>query len=52
VVAMSPVKHQGYAVQWFALAAALCGLFVYFGFNSNINNSLRKRSDAVSPPPN
>lgn len=31
VVAMSPDKHLGYAVQWFALAAALLGLFIYFG---------------------
>jgi surfeit locus 1 family protein len=50
VVAMNPVKHQGYAVQWFAMAAALCGLFVYFGFNSTANTSLRKRSDACSEP--
>jgi surfeit locus 1 family protein len=50
VVSMSPVKHQGYAVQWFALAAALCGLFVYFGFNSTANN-LRKRNDACTDRP-
>jgi surfeit locus 1 family protein len=50
VVAMSPVKHQGYAVQWFAMAAALCGLFVYFGFNSTANTSLRKRTDACNDP--
>lgn len=50
VVVMSPVKHQGYAVQWFAMAAALCGLFVYFGFNSTAHTSLRKRSDACSDP--
>jgi cytochrome oxidase assembly protein ShyY1 len=31
VVAMSPDKHLGYAVQWFALAVALLGLFIYFG---------------------
>lgn len=31
VVAMSPDKHLGYAVQWFALAAALLGLFIYLG---------------------
>lgn len=50
VVAMSPAKHQGYAVQWFALALALSVLFVYFGFNSTANNPLRKRSDACSDP--
>ena len=31
VVAMGPDKHLGYAVQWFALAGALLGLFIYFG---------------------
>ena len=34
VVAMSPDKHTGYAVQWFALAAALCGLYLYFGWRN------------------
>lgn len=34
VVAMSPGKHQGYAVQWFALAAALLGLYVYLGIHN------------------
>ena len=34
VVAMGPERHQAYAVQWFALAAALLGLFVYFGFHA------------------
>lgn len=34
VVAMSPDKHLGYAVQWFALAAALLGLFVYLGLSN------------------
>ncbi len=28
-----PGKHLGYAVQWFALAAALLGLFVYLGIH-------------------
>lgn len=50
VVVMGPEKHIGYAVQWFALAVALCVLFVYFGFNSTANNPLRKRSDACSDP--
>ncbi|MGH8354113.1 MAG: SURF1 family protein [Pseudomonas sp.] len=31
VVAMGPEKHLGYAVQWFALAAALLGLYLYRG---------------------
>ncbi|MDM8348932.1 SURF1 family protein [Pseudomonas sp. sp1636] len=33
VVAMSPDKHLGYAVQWFALATALLGLFIYLGLH-------------------
>ncbi|MBE7373291.1 SURF1 family protein [Pseudomonas lopnurensis] len=31
VTSMSPSQHLGYAVQWFALAAALLALFIYFG---------------------
>lgn len=31
VTSMSPQQHLGYAVQWFALAAALLALFIYFG---------------------
>lgn len=31
VVAMGPEKHLGYAVQWFALAATLLGLYLWFG---------------------
>lgn len=34
IVAMSPDKHLGYAVQWFALGAALIGLFIYFGLHN------------------
>ena len=34
VVAMGPERHQAYAVQWFALAAALLALFIYFGFHA------------------
>ena len=35
IIAMSPDKHLGYAVRWFALAAALLGLFIYLGlFNA------------------
>ena len=33
IVGMGPEKHLGYAVQWFALAAALCALFIYFGIH-------------------
>lgn len=31
VTSMSPQQHTGYAVQWFALAAALLALFIYWG---------------------
>ena len=34
IVAMSPDKHLGYAVQWFALAATLFGLFIYLGLHN------------------
>lgn len=39
VVAMAPEKHLGYAVQWFALAAALLGLFIYFGLRKGRENN-------------
>lgn len=35
VVAMGPEKHLGYAVQWFALAAALVLLYLYYGWHNN-----------------
>lgn len=31
LVASGPEKHTGYAVQWFALAATLLGMYLYFG---------------------
>jgi cytochrome oxidase assembly protein ShyY1 len=34
VVAMGPEKHLGYAVQWFALAVALFGLYLYLGWHN------------------
>ncbi|WP_068828901.1 SURF1 family protein [Pseudomonas sp. BMS12] len=34
LVAMGPEKHTGYAVQWFALAAALLCLYFYFGWQN------------------
>lgn len=30
---MSPEKHVGYAVRWFALATALVLLYLYFGWH-------------------
>ncbi|CAG8868963.1 hypothetical protein PS627_03307 [Pseudomonas fluorescens] len=35
IVAMGPEKHLGYAVQWFALAAALVLLYLYFGWHNH-----------------
>jgi len=35
VVALGPEQHIGYAVQWFAMALTLAGLYLYFGFNNN-----------------
>ncbi|WP_085638771.1 MULTISPECIES: SURF1 family protein [unclassified Pseudomonas] len=34
VVAMGPEKHLGYAVQWFAMATALLGLYLYLGWHN------------------
>ena len=31
LVSMGPERHLGYAVQWFALAATLLGLYLWFG---------------------
>lgn len=31
-VNQTPATHRGYAVQWFSLAAALLGLYLYLGF--------------------
>ncbi|BAN45787.1 SURF1 family protein [Metapseudomonas resinovorans] len=39
VVAMGPEKNLGYAVQWFAMAAALLGLFIYFGLRKGRENN-------------
>ena len=33
VVSMGPEKHRGYAVQWFAMATALAGLYLYLGWH-------------------
>ncbi|MCF7200579.1 SURF1 family protein [Pseudomonas oligotrophica] len=39
VTTLSPQQHLGYAVQWFALAAALLVLFVYFGLHQARRNA-------------
>ena len=35
LLAMNPQRHSGYAVQWFALAAALSGLYLYLGIHQS-----------------
>lgn len=32
---MTPEKHRGYALQWFCMASALLGMFLYAGFRQN-----------------
>ncbi|WP_375740820.1 SURF1 family protein [Pseudomonas boanensis] len=39
VVVMGPDKHIGYAVQWFALAIALLGLFIFLGLRKARENN-------------
>ena len=34
IVAMGPEKHLAYAVQWFAMALALLGLYLYLGWHN------------------
>lgn len=46
VVAMPPAKHLGYAVQWFALAAALLGLYLYLG----LHNARERRHESGHEP--
>ena len=43
VVNVSPAKHTGYAVQWFAMAAALA--VIYLLRSSNLWQCLRRRED-------
>jgi surfeit locus 1 family protein len=38
LVSISPEKHLGYAVQWFALALTLLGLFIYLGIHNAREN--------------
>lgn len=43
LINVSPQKHQGYAVQWFAMAAVLSVIFIIR--NSNILSRRKKRQD-------
>lgn len=43
VVNVTPAKHTGYAVQWFAMAFALGSIFIFF--NTNLAELLKRRKD-------
>jgi cytochrome oxidase assembly protein ShyY1 len=45
VVAMGPEKHLGYAVQWFAMATALLGLYLYLGWHMAKNKNNKKAKE-------
>lgn len=45
-VSMAPQKHQGYAVQWFGLAAALLALFIHLG----IHRAREARHASIAAP--
>ena len=47
VVAMGPEKHLGYAVQWFAMATALLGLYIYLGWHNAKENRHGKRHEST-----
>ena len=46
VVNVTPAKHTGYAVQWFAMAVALGLIFIFR--NSNVGEVLRRRKSKES----
>lgn len=48
-VAMGPEKHFGYAVQWFAMAAALTLLYLYFGWHNPIKEAGHGRRPGTTP---
>lgn len=45
VVAMGPEKHLGYAVQWFAIATALIGLYLYLGWHAPTSAKNNKKKE-------
>jgi len=49
VVAMGPEKHLGYAVQWFAMATALVGLYLYLSFSQPRNAKNNKNNKKEKP---
>jgi surfeit locus 1 family protein len=46
VVNVTPAKHTGYAVQWFAMAFALGLIFIFR--NSNLGELLKRRKSNES----
>ena len=40
VISTTPEKHRGYAVQWFAMAAALVLLYLYYSTRKRESNEL------------
>lgn len=46
---MGPEKHLGYAVQWFALAVALCGLYLYLGRHNAREQRDGKYPESIPP---
>lgn len=45
IVAMSPQKHLGYAVQWFAMATALLGLYLYLSVSQTGHTYKSKKQE-------
>lgn len=45
LVAMAPEKHTGYAVQWFAMAVALVGLYLYLGIHTARQTAREKQHE-------
>ena len=48
ITSMSPSQHLGYAVQWFALAAALLALFIYFGVHQARGSAVSTMNPTLS----
>lgn len=42
---MTPTKHRAYAVQWFAMAAALFGMFLYAGLRAKASEATTENNN-------
>ena len=51
LVAMGPEKHLGYAVQWFAMAAALLALYLYLGWHQAKTDQNNKNNQQTPEAP-